>query len=189
MKIIGVSGTNGSGKDTLSHMLAERHGYYIISATNMLDAELKRRGWPSDRQHKSKLGDEWRREYGLGVIIDKAVEAAQAEGFEKLVVGSLRNPGEANRVHELGGTVVWVDAEPAIRYARIQNADRGRAEDQKTFEEFLAEEQAEMHQSGDEATLNMSAVRENADIIINNDGENAEQFKNAAESSLTKVVA
>lgn len=188
MKIIGVSGTNGSGKDTVSRMLSERHGYFVASATDMLNAELARRGWPSDRQHKSTLGDEWRREYGLGVIVDKAVGAAEAAGFDKLVVGSLRNPGEADRVHALGGTVVWVDADPRVRYERIQRGNRGRDEDLRTFEQFLSEEHAEMHQSGDEATLNMSAVRRQADIIINNDSENAEQFMSSAQDILSTLL-
>lgn len=184
MKIIGVSGTNGSGKDTVMQMLAQRYGYYLVSATDMLDAELELRGWPSDRQHKSRLGDEWRRQYGLGVIVDRAVEAAKTAGCHKLVVGSLRNPGEADTVHAAGGIVVWVDAEPSVRYQRIQRAQRGRSEDQRTFEQFLAEEQTEMHTSGDEATLDMSAVRDRAEIIINNDGDDSQQFQVAAERAL-----
>ncbi len=188
MKIIGISGTNGSGKDTVSQMLAERHGYFVVSATDMLDEELKDRGWPSDRQHKSRLGDEWRREQGLGVIVDKAVESAQAASFDKLVVGSLRHPGEADRVHALGGSLVWVDADPQLRYARIQRGNRGRAEDQKTLEQFLAEEQAEMHHSGDQATLSMSAVRDRADIVFNNDSEDVERFKDAAEKPLKELL-
>ncbi len=184
MKIIGVSGTNGSGKDTVSRMLAERHGYFVVSATDMLDKELQLRGWPSDRQHKSKLGDEWRREHGLGVVVDKAVKAAKAAVSDKLVVGSLRNPGEVDRVHELGGKVVWVDADPKIRYKRIQRGNRGRSEDQRTFEQFVAEEQAEMHPSGDEATLNMSAVKSLADTYLQNATEYLDVFKNAAEATL-----
>ncbi len=184
MKIIGVSGTNGSGKDTVSQMLAERHGYFVVSATDMLDKELKQRGWPSDRQHKSKLGDEWRREFGLGVIVDKAVKAAETAGFDKLVVGSLRNPGEAERAHELGGKLVWVDAEPKVRYERIQRAKRGRDEDRRSFEQFLAEERVEMHGSADAATLNMTAVKARADVYLENGTEDLEIFKNAAEATL-----
>jgi len=85
----------------------------------------------------------------------------------------LRNPHEADRVHELDGTVVWVDADPAVRYARIQAnaAGRGRAgEDNKTFEQFLAEEAAEMHApaGADQAALSMAEVKEKADVFIKN---------------------
>jgi hypothetical protein len=86
-----------------------------------------------------------------------------------VAIASLRNPHEVDRIHELGGTVWWLDADPLLRFTRIRAnaATRARAEeDEKTFEEFVAEEKAEMYPSGDEATLNMSAVREKADLMM-----------------------
>jgi hypothetical protein len=95
---------------------------------------------------------------------------AQPKGkYKGVAIASLRNPYEADRVHELGGEVWWLDANPLLRFTRIKTnaASRARAEeDEKTFEEFLAEEKAEMYPSGDEATLNMSAVKKKADIEI-----------------------
>ena len=43
---------------------------------------------------------EWRRESGLGVLVDKAVseyEKAETE-YSGLAIASLRNPGEADRM-------------------------------------------------------------------------------------------
>lgn len=193
-KIVGISGTNGSGKDTVALMLAEKHGFLNASATEMFLEELKTRGWPNDREHKRKLSAEWRREHGMGVIVDKALELFQKEPgkYKGIAVGSLRHPGEADRVHELGGVMVWVDADPKIRYKRIQNdptkQSATHAEAGKTFEEFLAEEQAEMQHSGDEATLNLTAVKERADIILENDGNDIEAFKDVAEKALASVL-
>jgi dephospho-CoA kinase len=190
MKIIGLSGTNGSGKDTIGHMLTERHGYLFVSLTDMLRKEAGKRGQEPTREVLRTISAEWRRESGsLGVLIDKAVEHLKEldADFRGLVVASLRNPGEADKVHELGGTVVWTDADPRVRYDRIQShaAERNRAEeDNKTFEQFVAEEQAEMTTTGDAATLNMSAVKERADTIIANDGNDIESFKNMAEQEL-----
>lgn len=189
MKIIGFCGPNGSGKDTVADMLGERHNFYVGSATHMLTEELNRRGWPTDRLHKSKLSAEWRRQYGMAAIVDRAFEhyKQHEHEYDGMIVGSLRHPGEADRIHELGGTMLWVDAEPRIRYDRVvANAHlRGRAaEDDKTFEEFLAEEEREMHPVGDEATLNMSAVKERCDITILNNGNNLEVFKDEAEKTL-----
>ena len=175
MKIIGISGTNGSGKDTVGQILGEK-GWLFISVTDLLRAELKRQGLPLERENLRKVGNEWRREYGLGVLIDKAVEEYKRSGDHVgLAIASLRNPGEADRVHELGGKVVWVDADPKIRYQRIYS--RGRStEDSKTYEQFLAEEQAEMHHDGDAATLSMAGVKAKADIFINNNGSDIEGF-------------
>lgn len=171
-KVIGIAGTNGAGKDTVGLILHKDHGYLFVSVTDVLRAELKRQGFPADREHLRELSASWRREFGYGVLIDRAMDLYndQPKGkYEGIAIASLRNPFEVDRVHELGGEVWWLDADPLLRFTRIRAnaAQRARAEeDEKTFEEFLAEEKAEMHSSGDAATLNMSAVRDKADIEI-----------------------
>lgn len=171
-QIIGVSGTNGSGKDTIMEFLSASYEYLFMSATDMLQAELVAKNLPTDRLHKSELSAQWRREHGYGVIVQKAYEAfeQQASTYTGLVVGSLRHPAEAEAIHELGGMVLWIDADSKVRYERIQSNDRGRGiEDQISYEQFLADEAREMHPTGDAATLNIAAVKELSDITIYND--------------------
>ena len=172
MKIVGIAGTNGSGKDTIGHILAEKYGWLFISVSDLLRDECRKRGLSVERENLRTISAEWRREGGLGVLIDKAVEIYKStkENYNGLAVSSLRNPGETQRVNELGGINVWADADPRIRYERIQSAERGRGEeDNKTFEVFLAEQEAEMKPTGDAATLDMASVRADADMEILNE--------------------
>ncbi len=190
MKIIGISGTNGSGKDTIGHMLSERHGWLFVSVSDLLRDEARKRGQPVEREVLSSISAEWRRKGGLGALIDKAVELFESQegAYKGLAIASLRNPGEADRVHALKGLVVWSDADPRVRYDRIQaNAlNRGRKEeDTKTFEQFLNEEEAEMKRSGDEATLDMSAVKERSDIFLENNDNDIDAFKDYVEQDLS----
>jgi len=181
-QIIGIAGTNGSGKDSTGQTLADRHSFLFISVTDLLRAELNRRGIAVDRENLRNLSAEWRREHGYAVLVNMAIEE-----FNKLkgryvgvAIASLRNPYEADRIHELGGIVLWVDADPKVRYERIQSNAEARAragEDAKSYEEFLAEEEAEMHTSGDAATLNMEAVKKKSDIFLINDNTNLTDFK------------
>lgn len=172
MKLIGIGGTNGSGKDTVGQLLAEKHGFMFVSASDLLRNECRRRGLPVERVNLRAISAEWRRAGGLGVLVDKAIELFKndSQSHAGLVIASLRNPGECERITEFGGTNVWVDADPKTRYERVQASSRGRdEEDDKTYEQFLAEEEAEMHSSGDVATLNSAAVKALAEHEIRND--------------------
>jgi cytidylate kinase len=182
-KLIGLSGTNGSGKDTVGHLLAEKHNFWFFSFTELFRQECRRRGIPVTRENTRLVSTEWRRESGSGVLIDRSMDEFKKQPwhFTGAVFSSLRNPYEADRIHELGGKVVWIDADPRTRYERIQAnaATRGRAdEDNRTFEEFLAEEAAEMHPSpgADENSLDMSAVKERADIFLENNTSDLQKF-------------
>jgi len=174
--IIGLGGTNGSGKDTVANFLVDRFGYLFVSGSGLLRQEARRRDLPVEREVLRSISAEWRRQSGLGVIIDKAVEAyeSSSEQLSGLVIASLRNPGEADRVHDFGGLVIWIDADAHIRYDRIQRnlVSRNRPEeDNKTFEEFLREEADEMHRpaDGDSASLDGAAVKSRSDETLMND--------------------
>ena len=96
MKIIGVGGTNGSGKDTLAGILVEQ-GWLFVSVSNILREELERRKAPIERENLRSLSAEWRRKHNAGHLIDKAVEIfdSQKHEYNDLVISSLRNFGEA----------------------------------------------------------------------------------------------
>lgn len=175
----------------VGHILADYHNYLFISVTELLREECRKRGLSVARENLRNISAEWRREQGLGVLVDRATEAFHESGgtqtYSGVVMASLRNPYEADRVHELGGTMVWVDAEPTVRYQRVVGGGRGRGtEDQRTYEQFLADEAAEMHppEGADQAVLNMAAVRDRVDITIPNNTNSPETFRHDIEKAL-----
>lgn len=190
-KIIGLSGTNGAGKDVVGHILALKHNFLFVSVSDMLREEAKKRNIAVTRENLRMISTEWRHNYGLGVLVDQAYNLYKEleENYAGLAISSLRNSHEADRVHEMGGFVVWVDASPQTRYERIQKnlEARGRlAEDGKTYQEFLIEEEVEMNTppGGDEASLNMSGVKSRSDIILLNDGTSLNEFETFIEQQL-----
>lgn len=73
MKLLGISGTNGAGKDTLAEWLAAEQGWLFISGSDILRDELKKRGQIIERENLRNLSAQWRRQQGLGALIDMAV--------------------------------------------------------------------------------------------------------------------
>ncbi len=185
VELYGICGTNGSGKDTVGVMLEERYDFLFVSVSDFLREECQKRGLPVERENLRMISSEWRREYGLGILVDKALEKFKdsKKKYKGVAAVPMRNVGEAERIHELGGKLVWVDANPKVRYKRISSRKRGD-EDNKTYEEFLKEESDEMHDNGDKAALNIAGVKKICDIFIENSGDDIEQFKLKAEKAL-----
>lgn len=187
-KIIGISGTNGSGKDTVGMILADNeHGYLFVSVSDMLRSELKKQGVKLTREATRGLSAAWRREFGLGVMIDKAVNEYERVGgdksFKGLAVASLRSPAEADAIHERGGIVLWLDADPKLRYDRISASldKRGKdraATDEISFAKFIADEDAEMSSdNNDPSQLSMLDVKAKSDLFLINDSYDIDQLK------------
>jgi dephospho-CoA kinase len=191
--IIGLSGTNGSGKDTVGEILQDNYSFCFISVTDLLRQEAQKRHLSVDRHVLREISAEWRRLDGLGVLVDRAYEdfKSKQQDYKGLVISSLRNPGEADRIHQLNGLVIWIDADPKVRYRRVQDNKNLRnrfEEDNKSFEQFLADEASEMHSSGDNATLNMAAVKKLADIKINNNFDTITAFSEYLDNKLAKYL-
>ncbi|HSE29050.1 MAG TPA: AAA family ATPase [Candidatus Saccharimonadales bacterium] len=192
LKIIGLSGTNGSGKDAIGTILADQFGYFFISVTDALREEAVRRGWTAERKYTSIVSTDWRREFGLAVLVERALQKYQQAGgdqkYKGVVMASLRNPFEADKVHELGGVVIWVDADPEVRYSRtVKNvALRGnRGDESASFEHFLADEAAEMRAtSNDDNGLNMSAVKQKADLTLLNNSDSLNELTRTIKDTL-----
>jgi cytidylate kinase len=184
IKIIGIGGTDGSGKDSLGEMLAERHGWLFVSVTDIMRAELSRRGITLKRENLRALGDECRRTYGPGVLITKALEIYknQPKKYSGLAMASLRNPGEVDTLHVEGGILIWADADLEVRYSRVTSRNRG-SEDHVSLEQFIKEH--EIQSNGEhESAMNLSKVKAKADIFLQNNGNDIEKFKNDAEKAL-----
>ncbi len=188
MKIIGIGGTNGSGKDTLSQILADDYGWLFVSVSgDLIIPELIKRGLPLEREQMAALTAEWNRKISKGAVIAKAVEkfneSSKTKKYNGLVISSIRHPWEADRIHNLGGKLVWVDADPKLRYNRIFNRGQGD-KDKKSFALFQVEEQTEKDHAGDEATLSWQGVKDHADFFIKNDSNDFEAFKQTVQKAL-----
>lgn len=176
-EIVGIAGTNASGKDTLGELRAKLSGAQMVSLSNILREELDRRGISHERKNLGALGDEWRMEFGFGVLAEKTIASYAESGNGKgISLTSIRHPEEARAIKKHGGIIIWIDADRKVRYERINNRPVDRIEDKVTFEEFCVQEDAEM-EPNDMNTMDMGAVKALADVYIDNDFSSPEAYK------------
>lgn len=175
--IVGVAGTNGSGKDTLGELLADERNFVTMSVSDFLRNELTQSGREHSRENLSGLSKQYREKSGDGAMAKIIIDEYQQPG-RGLCITSIRTPGEVGVIQQAGGVVVWVDADERVRYERIQSSNRGRGvTDEISFEEFHGQQQAEMYPSTQGGGLNMAAVRDTADVSIINEFDSLEAYQ------------
>ena len=142
MKIIGVCGKIGSGKDTVADYLAENHGYHKIVMSDIIRLELETLGRPVNREEMQKLTKEYKAVHGKGIWAEKTIETAKRRELGKVVVTGIRDSREVEIFRERSDfTLINVEADEDVRLSRL--AKRGSAKDVVAREEFSLQEEKE----------------------------------------------
>lgn len=195
MKIIGLAGTLNAGKDSLGELLAEKYGFLHISTSDMIRAMKKREfgdGPGSLLTRNDPYINKLRTERGPGFLVDAVNEewlANQDKYPGGFVASAIRAIGEAERIHELGGIIIFVDADPQVRYGRSQARQRDANEVGKSFDEFMATERSEMDvDPNDKSVQNLVAMKQMADVVIENNGDDIAAFKVQAARELAGKI-
>lgn len=174
--VVGITGTNGAGKDVLAQLLVDKSGYQHVSLSDVLRSELTKLGQPHTRQNLSALSKSIRTNEGDSAMVNRLF--SQPETAQKICITSIRTPGEAQAIKQRGGCIIWVDADPQLRYQRVTGGQRARVTDTVSYDEFIRQEQAEMTPTEAGGGLNMAAVHKVADLEVTNDFANLVEFEN-----------
>jgi dephospho-CoA kinase len=160
--VIGLAGTFASGKDTVSHYLAEFHGFTHVSTSEMVrEVAMKERG-SVERPILHEVADEHRRSDGAGWLVEVALKKERP-----LVISGLRSLGEAKTIKQAGGVLVFIDAPIESRYERMKARSRDR-EILLSLEEFRDNELKEWHIGDSDADFNLRDIKKTSDVVIEN---------------------
>jgi len=171
--IIGLTGTNGSGKGTVADYLVREKGFAHYSARDFIVEEIERRNMSIDRNSMIIVGNELRKEHGPAYVLEQLYLRANATGGDA-VLESIRTTGEVAGLRQYDDFyLIGVDAPQPIRYQRA--IARQSATDHVSFEEFVTLEEREMR-SDDPGVQNIAAVLSLADSVIVNNGTPEELF-------------
>lgn len=182
--IIGLTGTNGAGKNTAIDYLKNKWGFEIFSVRQVLIEELEKLGWPTDRDHMRIFAEATRAKQHAAYFVELLYNKAKDKNGN-VAIESIRTVGEVKFLKEKAGFyLIAVDADPRIRYERITR--RGNSTDHVTFEQFQIQERNESI-SENPAEINLPKVIKLADFVIANDGD-LEKFHKQIDQAIETIT-
>jgi dephospho-CoA kinase len=161
-KLIGLTGTNGSGKGEAVQFFHSR-GYESHSLSDLIREALDREGLKQTRDNMIKKGNELRETGGADILARKTLQRITGNA----IIDSIRNPDEIRYFKKTKSFVLLaIDAPVELRYLRT--IKRGRDESAKTLKEFIDKEAEE---KTDEARgQQLQTCMDMADFVVINDG-------------------
>lgn len=166
--IIGVAGTNASGKDSMAEYLVGK-GFIHYSHSDVLREDLSKQGVEITRDALINYGNKLRAEHGPDILTRRLREKL-VDG-RNYVITSIRNAAEVAAWQELEDfTLVWVDAPVNIRFERFSSRQERSSEsrDEQTLESFMSAEQREW-ENDDPNKQQLKKCKELASETIIND--------------------
>jgi dephospho-CoA kinase len=170
--LLALAGTPASGKDTVADYLVSEYGFKHESGSDLIREHMKREKTKAKRRTDiSKFTLEHLKVYGYAWPAKEILERLLAklgklEG--KIVVSSVRHPEQAKYLKERGFKIIYIDANPKIRYER--EIARKREESKGlSYKEWKKID--EMEYTGKTIpNSNLKAVKKYADFKIDNSG-------------------
>lgn len=167
MIIIGITGTDGAGKGTVVEHLVAHHDFTHYSSRETIAAVAIEHGLPITRQQLRLTANELRGQFGDDYVVRRSYEAAIRDGATRIIIESVRTIAEADFLRTQGAIMLAVDADPAVRYERVQA--RRSETDRVSYETFLNHEALEANDP-DPHGMQKIRVMAGADTTIFNNG-------------------
>jgi len=169
VKIIGLTGTIGSGKEAVKEIIMHNYSCYYSTLSALIRTEaLEKRKIKVDRNNLQDLGNELRKQYGNDVLVKLAWNFLQ-KNKEFIIIDGIRNPGEVDFLKKVSEFyLIAVDAPVEIRFERL--AKRGGPKDVKTMEEFVQLNERDLGINEPDYGQRVKDCMNIADFTVLNDG-------------------
>jgi len=157
MKIIGLTGTHRSGKDTVAKYLKEKHGYKTLTFSDFLKKRLRKKDMKITKMNLSKEGDKLREDKGRGALAEEIYKEIKRNNWEKIALSGFMSPEEVKYIEEKAEkfSLINVTAKPSERFKRRSESEPD------DLEEFLGRDKRDEKKG-------VKEVMEKADYEIKN---------------------
>jgi dephospho-CoA kinase len=166
MKVIGVVGEIGSGKDEVLKYLRARHGVPYLSTGDIVRKMAEAEGVEGTRENLEAISRRCFLDIGKGCFVRMAGEEIVRQGWKAAGISGVRTPDDVELLRKTFGkdfTLVRVDInDPLVRFDRVRK--RREERDPLTYEAFQAQDRKE------EETFDISKAVSMADYTLDNSG-------------------
>ena len=138
--LLGLMGTIGSGKTTISNYLVKK-GFFRVIMGDLVREKVRQEDIELTRESLQAAQKKYRKLYGEDFFMKEAIKILNKSGRKRLLIDGIRLPIDAKEAKKAGARLILIDASPKIRFERLKA--RGREDDPKTFLEFMKQERAE----------------------------------------------
>ena len=166
MKVIGVVGKNGSGKDEVLKYLRERYNVPFLSSGDIVREIAAKEGLELTRENLKSISEKYFVKFGKGCFIRLISDRIREKGWQLAGITGIRSPDDVQILRDsFGKNFILVHVyvtDPKVRFERMVR--RGEARDPLSYEQFLKQEKAE------EELFHISEATARADYTLSNNG-------------------
>lgn len=164
MKLIGLVGQPGSGKDTAAEYIAKHYNIHHIASGDVLREYIRDNNLGGlDRENMQRVVIDLLNKKGGDYLVKLALETSRKH--EAVLISGLRHPAEGEFIRKHAGHTIAIIASLKTRYERISR--RGREGDDISFEKFR---QLELNENQGQS-FNIGRLIGSADYSISNNGD------------------
>jgi dephospho-CoA kinase len=166
MKVIGVIGQNGSGKDEVLKYLRVKYNVPFLSTGDMVREIAAKEGQEPTRENLQKISERYFQLYGNGCFVKLAAEKITAKGWEIGGITGIRSLDDVELLRKnYGKDFILINVyvtNPELRYERMVKRAEGR--DPHSYAQFLSQDASE------ETIFHVQSAARLADYSLSNDG-------------------
>jgi len=166
VKVIGVVGRIGSGKDEVLKYLRVKYGVPYISTGDLVRDMAAKEGIAPTRENLDIISERCFLQKGKGCFVRMAAGEILKKGWKVAGISGIRAPADVNILKELFGPdfiLLRIDiTDPKLRFQRIRHRHEKR--DTDSYEEFLVQDHSE------EELFHISKTVALSDYALKNDG-------------------
>jgi dephospho-CoA kinase len=154
MRVIGVIGKNGSGKDEVLKYLKDKHNVPFLSTGDIVREIAGREGRAPNRTNLQEISDSYFQKHGRGCFVRMLADRIQEKGWPVAGISGI-----------FGQSFVLIEVHvtsPQVRFERMRK--RGAERDTDSYRDFLEQDK------GEEQLFHVEEAAGLADYSLSNDG-------------------